>query len=692
MKKLHVLTLLLFVFVNSMFAQTQIDRSTQPKPGPAPEFKIGDYQYFTLDNGLQVIVVENHKIPRISYQLTIDVDPVMEKEAVGFVSMTGNLLRSGTTNRSKIEIDEAIDFIGATLNTYQNGLYGLTLTKHKDDFLSIMADVLLNPDFPEEEISKTKRQSISGLVSSKTDPGFIATRVGQKLRNPHHPYGEITTEKTIENITRTHLVKYYNTYYKPNTSYLVIVGDITLKEAKSDVEKYLGSWQKGDVPKHEYQFPNKNIGTRVAFIHKEGAVQSYINITYPVHLKIGDQNAIPATLANDILGSGVFSARLISNLREDKGYTYGAYSDLQKDELVGHFSAYAQVGTEVTDDAVHQFIFEMNRMKNELVNQETLNLFKTVRNGSFARSLEKPQTIARIAYNTLKYNLPKDYYPSYLEKVEKVTQEQIQTVSKKYIDPNQAIIIVVGDKTKLLDSLKKYSATGKVELYDIYGNPVKGEVKKSIPEGVTAQTVLDNYIESIGGEENLQKIEDITIVATTDMNGMEITQKTYQKAPNKYAMITSMNGNTMMQQIFNGERAITKGFRGEKEIIGEDLENLKIAATLNAELKYDELGVSAQLEDIEPVDEKDAYKIKLVNPSGKTTYEYFNVESGLKVQSKQTMETPQGELTQQQKFYDYQEVDGVKFPFLIKISGVQNMELKVDSVKINTELSNELFN
>mgnify|MGYP000675008944 CR=1 FL=1 len=426
-----ILFLTIALISGSLFAQ--LDRSVQPKPGPAPEFKIGEYKYFTLDNGLKVIVVENHKTPRISFQLTVDVDPVMEKDAIGYVSMTGDLMRSGTKNKSKVEIDEAIDFIGANLNTYQNGMYGLTLVKHKDDFLSIMSDVLLNPIFPEAEIEKTKRQNISGLISSKTNPGFIANRVGQKLRNPNHPYGEITTEETLEKISREHLVKYYSTYYKPNCSYLVIVGDISLKQAKKDAQKYFGDWEKGDVPKHNYQFPNKNIGTRVAIVHKEGAVQSYINITYPVNLKIGDPNAIHAVLANDVLGSGVFSARLLANLREDKGYTYGAYSDLTRDRLVGNFSAYAQVGTEVTEDAVNQFIIEMNRMKNEIVDDETLNLFKTVRNGRFARSLENPQTIARLAFNSLRYNLPADYYQTYLEKVEAVTKEQIQTVAKKYI-------------------------------------------------------------------------------------------------------------------------------------------------------------------------------------------------------------------------------------------------------------------
>lgn len=687
-KSIIIVVAILFLS-NTLFAQ--LDRSIQPKPGPAPEFKIGEHQYFTLDNGLKVIVVENHKTPRISYQLTVDVDPVMENDAIGYISMAGDLMRSGTKNKSKIEIDEAVDFIGADLYTFQNGMYGLSLTSHKDEFLSIMSDVLLNPSFPEEEMEKSKKQQISGLVSSKTDPAFIANRVGQKLRNQNHPYGEISTESTIEKITRENLVNYYNTYFRPNVSYLVIVGDISLKQAKKDAKKYFGSWVKADVPKHEYQFPNKNVGTRVVLVNKDDAVQSYINITYPVNLKTGDPNAIPSVLANDVLGSGVFSARLISNLREDKGYTYGAYSRLSTDALVGYFSAYAQVASDVTEDAVNQFIIEMNRMKNELVDNETLALFKTVRTGNFARSLEDPQTIAQFAFNALKYNLPADYYQTYLEKVEAVTPEKIEAVSKTYIDPEQAIIIVVGDKSKLLEPLKRFSANGEVEVYDIYGNQIKEDDTKTIPAGVTAESVIEKYIEAIGGKENLEKIQDITLISTTNMNGMDIKQTIYQKAPNKYAMLMSMNGNVMMQQGFNGVRGIMKGFQGEQEIAGDDLENLKVQAVLNAELKYQELGIITSLEAIESVEGNDAFKLKIVSPTGKTSFDYFDVESGLKVQSKETTVVPQGEFTTIQNYLDYQEVNGVKFPYLVKISGVQNMEFKVESISINTNLSDDLF-
>lgn len=691
MKKYKQIISFLIVFIVAFNATAQLDRSIRPKAGPAPEIKIGEHHSFTLDNGLNVIVVENHKVPVVSFQLTLDVDPVMEKDAVGYVGFTGDLLRTGTTNKTKAEIDEAVDFIGATLNTYSNGIYAQSLKKHSDNLLELMSDVLMNPVFPESELEKSKKQAISGLKSSETDASAISRRVAPKLRYPNHPYGEIQTEETIENITRDKCLNYYNTYYKPNAAYLVIVGDITVKESEKIAEKYFGKWAKGEVPQQEYQFPNKTIGTRIAMVHKDDAVQSVIAVTYPINLKPGSKDAIPAYLTNEILGGGVFSGRLMLNLREDKGYTYGARSSLRTDPYIGYFSAGAQVATDVTDSAIVGFIYEMNRMRDEKVSEEDITLAKNVSTGSFARSLERPQTIARFALNTQRYNLDEDYYPTYLEKLNAVSIDEIQQMAKKYITPDNAIVLVVGDKNKLADRLKALDADGKIEFYDANGNPLKEESKKAIPEGMNAEKVIEKYIEAIGGKENLEKIQDITMIATASMNGMELKQTIYQKAPNKYATIMAVNGNVMGQQAFNGERAIAKSFQGEQEITGEDLENLKVEASLNKELKYDELGVKLTLEAIEAVDGKDAYKVKVERPTGKVSYDFYNVESGLRVLSKETIVAPQGQFTQNHAFSNYKDVDGIKFPFTMKISGIQNMELTFESVVLNTDLSDDLF-
>src|SRR6056297_487063 len=688
--KISVLFILLLALFVGTEANAQIDRSVRPEAGTAPEITIGEHQSFTLDNGLKVIVVENHKIPRVSYQLRVDVDPVMENDAIGFVSMAGDLMGSGTKNRSKQEIDEQIDFIGGNLSTYGNGIYASSLTKHSDELLELMSDVLLNPTFPEAELEKNKKRTISGLAASKTRPSSIASRVAQRIRyGDNHPYGEIQTEEKVENITRDHCVSYYNTYYKPNTSYLVIVGDINLKEAREKAENHFGSWEKGEVPSHEYEVPEAPEKTKVVLVHQDGAVQSVINVTYPLKLTPAHEDVIPVRLTNDILGGGVFSGRLMQNLREDKGYTYGARSSISTDELVGYFNASAEVGTDVTPDAVNQFLIEMRRMRDEKVTEEHLNLVKSVRTGSFARSLERPQTIANFALNTERYNLPDDYYASYLKNLNNVSVDQVQEMAKKYILPQHSYVLVVGDKEKLMEELKEYSADGEILLVDDYGNPV--EKAPEMDADMTAEKVYDMYFEAIGGKENLENIQDMKQEATTSMGGMTLNIVTYKKAPNKYKMEMLMNGNVMSKQLYDGEKGSLTSPQGTQELQGEQLEQMKYQAIMNQELKYDELGVKSTLKGIEKVNGKDAYKVEVILPNETKFYDFFDTETGLRLQTKTTAQTPQGEFTQVQSFTDYTEVDGIKFPFTISTSGMQNLTMEIQSIEINKGIEDSVF-
>ena len=464
-----------FLFLLSCSAITlraQVDRSQPPMPGPAPEIQFSKPVSFTLDNGLQVIVSENHEMPLVSFQLKVDADPVSEGDAVGHVSAAGNLIRNGTKNLKKAEIDQAVDFIGGSLNTYTNGLYASCLSKKAEKMLDIISEVVIHPTYPAEEIEKYKKKAISGLRSSETDASYISGRVSRKLRNKNHPYGELTTIETVKNITREHCISYYNNYYRPNISYLVMVGDITPEKAKVYAEKYFGSWVKKSVPQHTYNFPKRHKGTRVAMVHKEDAVQSVISVTYPVDIQVGDPDAIPARVMNGILGGGVFSGYLMQNLREDKGYTYGARSSLVKDAEVGYFKASAEVGTEVTDSAVQEFLHEMNRIRNEPVDPEHLDLVRNVITGQFARSLEDPQTRARFALNIKRFGLPENYYMDYLKAVEKVSAEDIRIAAQKYVLPEEAIVLVVGDKEKVSAKLKRFSGNKQVERYDHSGAPL----------------------------------------------------------------------------------------------------------------------------------------------------------------------------------------------------------------------------
>jgi zinc protease len=670
----------------------QVDRTRAPEAGPPPQIQIGDYQTFSLENGLKVIVVENDKIPVVSFQLTLDIDPVLEGNAKGYVSMAGSLMRSGTENRSKSEIDEQIDFLGASLSTYSTGIFASSLTRHTDILLDLMSDILLNPIFPEDELEKNITQTLTGLSTVETDAGAMVGNVSAVLvYGEDHPYGEITTKESVSNIEREMLVNYFDTYFRPNKAYMVIVGDISTDKARDLMEKYFSRWQPGDVPSHTYETPEPPTGNVVALADRTGAVQSLVSITYPVVLRPGDEDAIKVSVMNSVLGGGVFSGRLMQNLREDKGYTYGARSSLSSDRLVGRFNAQTEVRNSVTDSTVIEILNEMERMITEPVDQENLDLIKNFLNGSFARSLESPRTIASFALNIERYGLPKDYYATYLERLEKVSSQDVQKMAAKYIKPSNSYIIVAGNKSEVEGTLKKFSPHGEVAHFDPFGRKIEAS-ETEVAEGVTAESVIEEYISAIGGEERMKSVRDITFNMNSEIQGMKLEMKIQQKAPDKYLSKVSMGGSIVQQQVFDGERAKSSGMQGSMELEGDMLEEMKLQAIMNRELVYEEKGFSLNLEGIENVGGKSAYKIKITSPRNLDMTEYFDVENGLKLRTLMTQESPMGSMTQITDYEDYREVEGMKFPFIIRQQvGPQSFDMEVVSIELNQDLDDEIF-
>lgn len=669
------------------------DRSKAPTPGPAPVPKIGEYQKFTLNNGLKVFLVENHKLPRVSFRLLIDNDPVMENDKVGYVDFTGSLLRKGTENRTKEEIDEEIDYLGASFISFSRGFFASSLTKHTEKLMEISSDVLLNPTFPKEELEKAKTKSLSELKSQKNDPGSISRVVARKLNyGSDHPYGEVKTESTVENISSTDLKKYYETYFRPNISYLVVVGDITLEETKPMIEKYFGDWEASDVPTRDYKMPQPPENTEVAFVDRPGAVQSVVSITYPVDLKPGDEDIMAAKVMNSVLGGGIFSGRLMQNLREDKAYTYGARSALSSDKYVGNFRAFASVRNEVTDSSVTQFLYEMDRMAKEKIAMEDLELVKNQMNGSFARSLESPQTIANFALNIARYDLPEHYYDKYLDRLSKVTIEDVHKAAQKYIRPENATILVVGNKEEVAPKLERFASSGKVDFYDHYGKPAFE--MQPIPSGVTVSTVLDDYFEALGGEEKLRNVKSLHQQYSMEIEGAPMALAMDMKmVKDKYFMMEiTANGNTFQKQVFDGEKGKTSGMMGESEMTDEELSSMKKQTKIFPELAYLEGDYELNLLGIDKVDDQLAYKMEITSPEGEKSYKYFSTANGLVIKEFSTQETEKGPMSIVLEVQEYTEVDGIKFPkTMVRSMGPQTFKMNNTGVEVNPELKKADF-
>lgn len=467
MKKIILITI---ISTFTLTISAQLDRSIKPSATAAKKIELAKPSTFTLSNGLKVIVVENHKRPTIAFNLSFNIDPFMEREICGNNEVTGELIRCGTTTRTKAQIDQEIDFIGSSINTSSNQITASSLSKHKDKVMGIIADILLNPTFPQDQLENIKNRRLTELMANSQEPSFISQNIiHTALYGADHPYGEVMTANTLQNISQASCKNYYNTYFKPNIATIVIVGDITLKEAEALTGKYLSKWAKGTVPTTTVSFPAMNTENKVLIGNKEGGNQSNISVTYCVDLKQNSEDKIKARLMNEILGGGSFQARLFQNLREKHAYTYGSYSELSPDKYVGQFTAYADVRAAITDSAFMEILKEMKVLSVELVSNEQLQLVKNSITGSFGRSMEDPATIAQFELNIDRYNLPADFYSTYLQKVDAVTPEDIKAMAQKYLNPNAAFIVAVGDSATLTPMLKKLSPSGEIGYYNYLG-------------------------------------------------------------------------------------------------------------------------------------------------------------------------------------------------------------------------------
>jgi predicted Zn-dependent peptidase len=677
---------ILFIFFLSLTSVAQIDRSKQPEPGPTPTINLGKPQTFELKNGLKVLVVENHKLPRVSATLSLENGPIYEGEKAGVSSLTGSLLGSGTTSVSKDKYNEEIDYLGARVFFSSQSANINALSKYFPRVLELMADAAINPVFTQEEFDKQVAQLLDGIKSGENSVTNIANRVQNLLTyGKDHPYGEYASKETVEKVTLGDVHNFYKNYFVPNNAYLVIVGDVDFKSVKKLVKNNFKDWKKGLLP--SYSIPEvKNVdATEINFIDMPNAVQSEVAIINTLNLKMSDPDYFAAILANKILGGGG-EGRLFLNLREAHGYTYGSYSSIGNNNYTASkFEASASVRNAVTDSSAVEIVNEIKKIRKELVTEDELKNAKAAYVGSFVRNIEKPETVARFALNIKTKKLPENFYETYLQKLNAVTIADIQRAAQKYISEEQTRIIITGKAIDVLPALEKLPY--KISYFDKEGNAAeRPELTKPIPDNVTVKTVIDKYLNSIGGRDKIDAVKSLVSKAQATMQGMTLDMETKVVSPNKFSMTMSMAGNVMSKQSFNGEAGYALAMGQKKPIEGDDLEKMKKTTFPIAEIGYLE---TASLEKIEPVDGVDCYVLNVDD----NTKVYYEVESGLKNKQVTTQKGPDGnEMTQTVSYSDYQDVEGIKFPFNTKMSfGPQEIEFKTLEIKINQEISEADF-
>lgn len=653
-------------FILPVLVYGQVDRSVRPKAGDAPVINIKDSEVFKTANGITVILSENHKVPKVTFDLVMGAAPAPEGERAGLSDVAGSLIMSGTSNRTKDELDSEIDYIGANISADNNSIRLSCLTKHMEKGLDLMTDVLYNANFPQSEVDRIIKQNESALASAKSDAGTMAGNVMSKVNFPAtHPYSEVMTEESLKNINRDAVVNYFKQEFTPEGSYLVIIGDINRAKAEEMVDKYFKNWKGGAEYVATLGNENTNTGNRVIFVNKQGAVQSVVYVSFPMDIKPGDPDYLKLNVLNSLLGGGVFGNRLMQNLREDKAYTYGCRSRISVNEYGSYFAAGGNFRNEVTDSAITQILYELDRIIKEEVKDEEIAMTKSYMAGDFARSLERPATVARFALSIIKNDLPKDYYQTYLQKLDAVSKADLLAVAKKYLTASKCNIIVVGNE-EVVDRLKPFDSDGKIEKLDAFGNPVK----ERMPADITADELLNNYVKAFANglegkklAKKLKKIKSVEEVIEVQMAQapfpIEITK--VWSSPNIEGSKMSGSGMTFQKSYFDGTSGTNYNMQeGIKEMSAEEIAAKNKSKGFIPEMNYKENGMEYSILGIEEVSGTLCYVLEL-NDGESTTFEYFNKDTFLKVQTIVIREA-EGETMEQTIVYgDYTDDNGFMY-------------------------------
>ena len=429
---------------------------------------------YKMPNGLMVVLLEDHRVPFVTFQLGMRAGDSADPKALpGLAAITADMLNEGTAHRTSKQIASEIDFIGGAMKATADPdftiLSGSGLSKYQDRFFDIVSDVLLNPSFPEDELKLEKTNLLQELTMKRSQPDFLADERFHKVVFGNTPYAVLTpTKESIEKITQADLKAFHDNKYVPNASTLVVVGDFNLDKMKALIEKSFGGWHSGAMPETADNNAPAQTGRKIYLIDRPGSVQSSVKIGN-VGIKKNDADFFPAIVANQILG-GSSNSRLFLNIREQKGYTYGAYSNFAARKQPGEFYAGGSVRSAVTAPSLQEFLYELDRIRKLPVSSQELSSAKNYLVGSFQLGFETQGGVAQRLLEQQMYDLPSDYLGTYADKVLAVTPDDVRRVARNHIDLNNLVITVVGDAKQIEPELMYFAP---VDVYDTNGSLVR---------------------------------------------------------------------------------------------------------------------------------------------------------------------------------------------------------------------------
>ena len=450
-------------------------RKTAPEPLAPVSFSIPQPHQATLANGLRVIIFEDDRLPLVSFRLAFSSGDIDDPTgATGETSAMMSMLSEGTENYSSLQLAEKIERLGASIGASAADDFAIvsasSLSLYSSEILGLLAEVILRPTFPEDELDLYRRNTVENLKFQRSQPGFLAGEQAARLIYGDHPYSKVSPNATdIEKLDREQLAAFHAVTLIPNNAMFIVVGDVKRDEFIAELEQYFGDWQEGTIASKEFTATPVRKSRSLTIVDRKGSAQSNIVLTN-LGVKRSDPDYFPLIVMNQVLGAGA-SSRVFMNLREEKGYTYGAYTRLGTKQLAGDFEATAEVRTAVTGDSLKEFFYELERIRDEKVGDEEMADAKNFLTGVFPIRSETQEGLTNLIVNQHLYGLPYDYLQTYRDNVDAVTVEEVQRVAIKHVRPDEMAIVIVGDADEVLPQAKEYAET--VEIFDTDGNPKK---------------------------------------------------------------------------------------------------------------------------------------------------------------------------------------------------------------------------
>lgn len=448
-------------------------RKHAPQPLAPVPFEIPKPYETELDNGLKIVVFEEDKLPLVSFRLLFfagDADD--PKDQIGITSAIASMLNEGTKERSSRELADEIERLGASISASSSSdstvISASTLTLYKSEILALMAEMVLFPDFPENELDLYRQNAIEGLKLQRSQPSFLANEQIAKILYGSHPYGIYSPSPAdVEKMTREMLLDHHLKTFVPNNAMLIAVGDVNRDEFVKEAADVFGGWSQGEISYANFEkAPGRNSRT-LTIVDRPGSAQSNI-VLGNLAIDRNHPDYFPVLVMNQILGAGA-SSRLFMNLREEKGYTYGAYSRFDAKKRGGEFEATAEVRTPVTGESLKEFFYEINRIRDEKVIEAELQDAKNFLTGVFPIRAETQEGLTNMIVSQKLYDLPDDYLQTYRDNVQKVSVEDVARAANEYIKPGEIAIVIVGDGEEVLEQAQAYADS--VEIFDTDGKP-----------------------------------------------------------------------------------------------------------------------------------------------------------------------------------------------------------------------------